>query len=242
MSKLRPGLLVCVLAAVVSLVGAAEPGARGSAPPYWAGEVVHRVRVAEPLVALTFDDGPHEPYTSQILDVLAEQGVKATFFLIGENARRHPDVVRRIAREGHAIGNHSWSHPRLGSATTATVAEEIGRTDELLARLTGIRTTLFRPPYGHLGRSLHGADAVPARRGHLLVMWSVQVDDWATDSALTVALRSLRRVEPGSIVLLHDGGGNRAHTVTATRWMVGRLARQGYRLVTVPELLAAGVH
>lgn len=240
MSRLRPGLFVWV-ASIAALVGVADPGARGSTPPYWAGEVVHRVRVTEPLVALTFDDGPREPHTSQILDVLADQGVKATFFLIGENAGRHPEVVRRIVDEGHAIGNHSWSHPRLGSASAATVADEIGRTDALIERLTGVRTTLFRPPYGHLGRSLTGAGAEPARRGHLLVMWSVQVNDWATDSALTVAVRSLRGVEPGSIVLLHDGGGDRGHTVTATRWMVGRLARQGYRMVTVPEMLAAGV-
>lgn len=229
------------VAEAAALAESSETGSRGSRPPYMVGEVVSRVSVRQPLVALTFDDGPREPYTSAILDVLADQGVKATFFLIGENAARHPEVVRRIVRDGHAIGNHSWSHPRLGSAADATVRDEIARTDELLERLTGVRTTLFRPPYGDIGRALGGWRGVPAQRGHLLVMWSVEVRDWATRSALDVAVGTLRRVEPGAIVLLHDGGGDREHTVRATRWMVGRLARQGYELVTVPELLAAGV-
>lgn len=225
--------LALLAAALASATGA------GAAPPRcpeW-GAIVRRVSGAGRAVALTFDDGPREPYTSQILDILADQGIKATFFLVGENVRRYPAVTRRIVREGHAIGNHSWSHRSLASVSWEVARREIKRTDALIRAVTGRRPFLFRPPYGALGSQLAGPDGLAARERHLLVLWSVEVADWSTRSPLRVAAGTIRRVSPGSIVLLHDGGGPRGHVVTATRWMAGHLAREGYRLVTVPELL-----
>lgn len=201
------------------------------------GEIIRAADTSERLVALTFDDGPREPYTSQILDVLRDQGVKATFFLVGENVLRYPDVVRRIAREGHAIGNHSWSHRSLESVSRATASREIGRTDTLIRAITGHRTVLFRPPYGAVGAVLRGPSGVVAAHQKLLVLWSVHASDWNTRSPLRVAADTIRDIDSGDIVLLHDGGGRRDHVVTATRWMVGHLARRGFSLVTVPELL-----
>lgn len=244
MTRIRLGRFSCALV-VVGLLGlgsgpaaAARPTAGGQAPGarWYTGQVVTRVDVTAPLIALTYDDGPREPYTSEILDVLREQGVHATFFLVGENVRRYPEVVRRIVREGHAVGNHSWSHGMLGGAAFATAYDEIARTDRAIEEATGVRTTLFRPPYGDLGPALTRA---AGRLGHLQVLWSTDVADWSTRSARAVAVGTIRRMEPGSIVLLHDGGGDRGHTVTATRWMVGHLARAGFRMVTLPELLAS---
>lgn len=224
--------------AVLAAALASAAGAHAAPPrhPAW-GSIVRRVSGAGRAVALTFDDGPREPYTSQILDILADQGIKATFFLVGENIRRYPEVTRRIAREGHAIGNHSWSHRSLAGVSWEIARQEIARTDALIRQITGRRPFLFRPPYGALGSLLAGPGGVVARQRHLLVLWSVEVADWSTRSPLRVAVGTLRRISPGSIVLLHDGGGPRGHVVTATRWMAGHLAREGYRLVTVPELL-----
>ncbi len=235
-------LLATSLSIALSLplsLALAEPFGRlaDDHPEYRWGSVVRHGEGATPAVALTFDDGPSEPYTGQILDILRDQGVKATFFLIGENARRHPALVRRIAREGHAIGNHSWSHRSLGRVSRATVRSELRRTDDLLRSLTGRCPVLFRPPFGAVGQALSGPRSVVAERRQLLVLWSVEVSDWSTRSPLRVAAGTIRRINAGSIVLLHDGGGPRSHVVTATRWMVGHLARRGYDLVTVPELL-----
>jgi len=221
----------------------ALPSSAASTPDdFRFGTLVERVEVRRPLLALTFDDGPRDPYTSSILDVLRDQGVHATFFLNGENARRHPELVRRIAREGHAIGNHSWSHRSFVDLSAAAIRAEIESTDRLISSLTGRRPWLLRPPYGAVPRRLIGSGGVAAATRHLVVNWSVEVRDWNTRSALRVAVRTLRSVRPGSIVLLHDGGGNRSHTVTATRWMVGHLAREGYHLVTLPELLREGAN
>lgn len=230
-----------ILIATVLVTAAALPPAAVSAPdPHAYGTLVERVRVTRPLVALTFDDGPREPFTSDVLDVLRDQGVHATFFVTGENARRHPELLRRIRREGHALGNHSWSHRSFAELSAPAIRREIERTDELVRSITGRRPWLLRPPYGAVPRGLTGYRSLSADTGHVVVNWSVEVRDWSTRSALRVAVGTLRAVQPGSIVLLHDGGGDRAHTVTATRWMVGHLAREGFELVTVPELLASG--
>jgi chitin deacetylase len=227
---------LAIVASSTSLT--AVPGvARGLYPEEFAGRVIDRVAVAERVVALTFDDGPRPPYTAAILDVLRDQGIVATFFLVGENALRYPELARRIVREGHAVGNHGWAHRALDELSTRAADDEIGRGALALRRVTGIYPRILRPPYGALDRRISGRTGVAATRGQAIIMWSVETRDWATRSALEVAAGTVRGIRPGSIVLLHDGGGNREHVVTATRWMVGHLARQGYRFVTVPQLL-----
>ncbi len=190
-------------------------------------------------MALTFDDGPREPYTSQVLDILRDFGVHATFFLVGENVERHPGLVRRMLREGHGIGNHSFTHRSLPTLGASAAFDEIARTDWAIRAATGVRPHLLRPPYGAMSSTLRGPAGVASRAGHLLVMWDVEVRDWSSStSALRVATQTIRRVRPGSIVLLHDGGGDRSRTVAATRWMIGYLSREGFDFATVPELLA----
>lgn len=207
------------------------------APRYPAGTVVSSVRVAERVVALTFDDGPRPPFTDAILDVLRDQGIVATFFVVGQNVERHPELARRIVREGHALGNHGWRHRALDSLSTQAAHDEIGRGTSAIRRATGVHPRILRPPFGALDQRIRGRDGIAADHGQTLVMWSVQTRDWATRSPRAVAIGTLRQVEPGAVILLHDGGGNREHVVTATRWMIGHLARQGYRFVTVPQLL-----
>lgn len=226
------------------LFGLAVGGVVGAAPfespsdRAQSDQVVSSVDVSEPFLALTFDDGPREPYTAQILDILRDHGVVATFFLIGENVVRHPGLAKRIVREGHAVGNHSFTHRSLPTLGDRQVRAEIENAAQAIQMATGLRPSLLRPPYGAMDSRLRSPRGIAAAGGHSVVLWSVQASDWSTRSPQRVALRTLKQVRPGSIVLLHDGGGDRGHVVTAARWMVANLSRRGFRMVTVPDLLA----
>lgn len=237
MSRGSPGRAVLPTTIVVVVATLAATIAAAASRRYPAGAVVYRVPVAERVVALTFDDGPRPPFTDAILDVLRDQGIVATFFLVGENVERYPTLARRIVREGHAIGNHGWAHRALDGLSTGAARNEIAHGARAIRQVTGVQPRILRPPFGALDARISGRNGVAAEHDQTLVMWSVETRDWATRSPRAVAVGTLRQVEPGAVILLHDGGGNREHVVTATRWMVGHLARQGYRFVTVPQLL-----
>lgn len=200
------------------------------------------------VVALTFDDGPNPPYTDAILDELHARDVKATFFVVGRAAKAHPGELRRMAQEGHAIGNHTWDHPHLLMQTTRQIREELARTDEAIFRATGQRPRLMRPPFGARDFAVLSA----ARRdGYSVVMWSVPLpNDWEQPGDATIAARVLKNVKDGSIIVLHDGNRgllctaksaqacDRSQDVGATRMIVTELRAQGFRFVTIPELMA----
>lgn len=207
------------------------------------GRTVQSVDTAEPIVALTFDDGPNEPYTSRILDVLAEQDVKATFFVVGVNATRFPRTLLRIVAEGHEVANHTWSHMNFSRLPPGWMRAEIEQGADVLEALSGVRARLLRPPGGDSG------DAAELRRTCqelecLIVKWSVSgqdIDDFEPVPGMIVD-SVLEQVEPGAIVLLHDGDGlevaaDKGATVQALGSILRGLAARGYRLVTVSELL-----
>lgn len=152
-------------------------------------------------IALTFDDGPLPPYSQQILDILRSKNAKATFFVCGKDAERHPEILRRICSEGHAIGNHTWSHPYLYFMDRAKCAEEIDRTQKVIEEATGRAPRFFRPPYGARWFGLY---PVLRECGLQLVQWSASGDDWRLGSdAIVSSVRAGLR--PGAIILLHDG-------------------------------------
>jgi peptidoglycan-N-acetylglucosamine deacetylase len=152
-------------------------------------------------VALTFDDGPLPPYSDQILDILRSQNTKATFFVCGKDAGRHPEILRRICAEGHTIGNHTWSHPYLFFMDREKFAEEIDRTQRVIQQATGGTPRFFRPPYGARWFGLY---PVLRERGLHLVQWSASGDDWELGAEAIVS--SVRAgLRPGAIILLHDG-------------------------------------
>src|SRR4051794_29206736 len=160
------------------------------------------VHVDQPEIAMTFDDGPHATLTPKLLDLLAERHIKVTFFVLGECVEQNPEVLRRAAREGHEIANHSWSHPQLSKMSDEAVRSQLRRTDDIIKSITGKRPTLFRPPYG----------AITARQkkwihdefGYQIIMWDVDPLDWKDPGPATVTNRILRETRAGSIVLSHD--------------------------------------
>ncbi len=180
-------------------------------------------------IALTFDDGPG-PYTAELLDELRAEDVRATFFVVGRNAAAHPDLVRQLVADGHAVGNHTWSHPRLPDVGPAAVATELDRTAAVLADL-GVTTSLMRPPYGATDATVA---SVMADRGYAQVLWDVDTRDWSNRDVAITTERALAGAHGGAIVLMHD---IHPTTVQAVPGILDALHAAGYTLVTVPELL-----
>ena len=178
---------------------------------------------------LTFDDGPHPEVTPALLDLLEQHGAKATFFLLGANAERHPDIARRIVAEGHAIGNHSYSHPRFAKIDLAAQRAEIDRTDRILEAFDGRPRHWFRPPSGALPLRMLGYFA---RRGRAIAYWSYDSMDYRRQSAEVLA-RRLREQPPGAgdIVLMHDDDPN---TLLALRELVPEWRAAGHALEALP--------
>lgn len=232
----RLGLGVAVLgiiAGVVLLLNAVLPA------NHFYGPVFSESRTSQKLVALTFDDGPYPPYTGQILDVLKERQVPATFFVIGQNAARYPDLIRRIAAEGHQLGNHTYNHVDLLKFDREAIIEEVARTNAVLAGILGHAPHVMRPPHGF--RDAVVMEAMAECRLNV-VEWSVSSRDWVNPGAEVIAERTLSKVKNGSVILLHDGDGiaaslPRIQTVAATRIIIDRLVAQGYQFVTVDEIL-----
>jgi peptidoglycan/xylan/chitin deacetylase (PgdA/CDA1 family) len=195
-------------------------------------------------MALTFDDGPNDPHTLHLLDVLAKHNAKATFFLIGKYVRRRPDIVRAIAAAGHEIGNHTDSHPNLILVSAARLRQELSDCNKALEDVLGTKVTLFRPPFG--GRRPNVLRTARAL-GLSPVMWSVTGYDWSAKSAAEIVGKVNRQVDSrpkaqGEIVLLHDGGHlafgtDRSFTVEATRLLLQRYAAR--KFVAVTDLVQA---
>ena len=196
-------------------------------------------RTAEKLVALTFDDGPDPEWTPLVLDALARHGMRATFFLVGERAERHPGLVARIRAEGHEAGSHGWDHASQPEISPAALGEQLARTRAVL----GPDTRLLRPPYG---QQTLATWRLARAEGYRVVMWNVFAGDWRADDGATLAGRVLAATRPGAIVLLHDSlytfeqpeYRDRGPTIAAIAILAERLA--GWRFVTVSDLLARG--
>ncbi len=206
----------------------------------------------ERVVALTYDDGPNPPYTTAIVDVLRKERVHATFFVVGQAVQAYPAVVRREARDGNAIGNHTWAHEHLVLDDSAALHDTLEKTDHAIYEATRTHTRIMRPPYG--GRDWLVLGEV-RKLGYTPVMWSVPLaNDWEYPPASVIAQRVLRYVGDGSIIVLHDGNRgivcgrthqaphvcDRSADVEATRLIVQALKSKGYRFVTIPELLQRG--
>ena len=182
----------------------------------------------KPSIAITFDDGPSSRYTGRLLDGLKERNVKASFFLIGENAEENPVLVERIYKEGHLIGNHTYSHVQMTHLSEEAAVREIEKTDQVISAITGEHVAYMRPPFGAWQRELE------VRMEVLPVLWSVDPLDWTTENVDEIVSKVVTEVEEGDIILLHDCY---ASSVEAALRIVDILQKEGYEFVTVDRLL-----
>ncbi|WP_373534961.1 polysaccharide deacetylase family protein [Microcoleus sp.] len=197
---------------------------------------INRADTGEKVVALTYDDGPYPPYTNQLLDILDRYQVKATFFEIGRNIEKHPEIVKAIAARGDELANHSYSHKDMMFKPREYLLSEIEKTDKLLLEL-GVKqdSISFRPPWG---RRFIGLSYLVSQMHKKLIMWDVDSQDYEkTHTVDDIANQVINNVRPGSIVVMHDGGGDRSKTVAATEIIVKTLQSKGYSFKTVSELL-----
>lgn len=203
----------------------------------YAGKVVGQGKTSGKMVALTFDDGPSKTYTPQVLAVLKKYNIKATFFMYGQQVDYYPDLVKQVSSEGHEIANHSFTHPNLykdKSKRGAFIVAEVERTNKLLEKLVMIKPAYFRAPYNY--RDPETVKAINDL-GLIYVGWTFSVRDWEKPAPESMVNMFNQNLIPGSIVLLHDGGGNRANTVAALPGMIEFAQKKGYRFVTLGELL-----
>lgn len=211
------------------------------------GKVYSKGSPAEKVVALTFDDGPNEPYTSQILDILKENNIKATFFVIGKNVELYPQITRRILAEGHVLGNHSYSH-NANHALSNYGSRDLQRAQEVIFNVTGVKPHLYRPPHGK--KTPWELESVENNQ-LIEVLWSDSANDqhavafFGKPKPETYANEIVRAIDPGEIILLHDGYGtlhdnqkaDKSLTVQALPLIIKQLQDKGYKFVTVPDLL-----
>lgn len=220
--------------------GALAAGYQSMAPTgQWYGRAFCGTREGKQ-IALTFDDGPNDPHTLELLEVLAKHNVCATFFLIGQYVRQRSDIARAIAQAGHVIGNHTHTHPLLIFESAAKVRDEITQCRNAIHDAVGEHSNLFRPPFG--GRS-PGTFALVSKLGLEPIMWNVTGYDWNAPSADYIEQKVTRRIRGGDVVLLHDGshagfGANRSATVQAVDRLVARYKSEGFDFTTIPRMMA----
>ncbi|GAB4282037.1 MAG: hypothetical protein Fur0025_10900 [Oscillatoriaceae cyanobacterium] len=203
-------------------------------PKLFQGKTVQEVplNTKEKVIALTFDDGPWKEHTDSILNILRDNDIKGTFFFIGQHLQQFPEQAKRVVAAGHAIGNHTWSH-RYYQVDSTLAAKELGDTSNLIYKLTGAKSKIFRPPGGVMD---NGLVAYAHSQNYVVAMWSSDAREASGPSVETLVNNVVSNASPGGIVLMHDGGGDRSTTVQALPIIITRLRQQGYRFVTLPQL------
>jgi peptidoglycan/xylan/chitin deacetylase (PgdA/CDA1 family) len=251
----RPLSAACALLSIVTWAFAenaaptaiAAPAAKDATPPPMAvpadasapapaGQpkiTFSQCHVDGPYVAMTFDDGPHAQNTPRLLDMLKQRNIKATFFVVGQCATEYPDIMKRIAAEGHEIGNHSWSHPLLSKMGEGAVTEQLQKTHDAIINSTGVTPKLMRPPYGGFTANQRGW--ANAKWGYKCILWDVDPLDWKVRNAEHVKSQILHQTVAGSIILSHD---IHKSTIDAMPDTLDGLAGRGFKFVTVSELIA----
>ena len=236
-SHLGPAqLFICVagmfIVEAVLLTGIFERRAPIFGTVFWSGPKDLRA------IAITFDDGPNEPYTSQVLDILKTSGVRAAFFMVGENIERFPDAVKRAAEEGHEIGNHGYDHSVLPIKSPAYIRSQIVRTCDLIEKITGARPALFRASHGWRNPWVNG---IAREAGCLPVAWTLGVWDTDRPGAAVIVRRTLNGLGNGCVLLLHDGrgtehGADTSQLVEALPAVIRGARDAGYRFLTLSEM------
>jgi peptidoglycan-N-acetylglucosamine deacetylase len=236
-----------MLGPIITAAGVAaalSAGYQSMAPTgQWYGRTFTGLSRGSKLLALTYDDGPNDPYTLRLLEVLAKHEVKATFFLMGKYVRLRPDIVRDIQQAGHVIGNHTFTHPNLIYRSGDQTREELLQCRQAINDAVGEHSNLFRPPFG--GRRPVTLRVV-RELGLVPVMWNVTGFDWQATSVEYIEEKVTSKVCGGNVILLHDGshrafGWDRSRSVVATDRLIARYKAEGYKFVTVPQMMGTAV-
>lgn len=185
-------------------------------------------------IALTFDDGPHPRYTPQILDILDEYNIKATFFVVGVNAENYPSAVEAIINRGHEIGNHTYSHPHVSCLNTANLTAEVEKCESAIYGLTDYKTKLFRPPEGMIDADVR---SVLRNLDYKVILWDIDTRDWAHTPPCDIAANIINNISSGDIILMHDYIAHNSPTPEALRLFIPELVKKGYKFVVVSELI-----
>jgi peptidoglycan/xylan/chitin deacetylase (PgdA/CDA1 family) len=233
----NPLMLGLVLAAGAAAVTA---GYQSMAPTgQWFGRAFCRSARPSKQIALTFDDGPNDPHTLNLLDVLSRHSISATFFLIGKYVKRRPDLVVEVAKRGHVIGNHTLTHPYLTFESAARIRDQIVQCRDAIEDAVGEHSNLFRPPWGARRPAVF---RIVRELGLDPIMWSVTGYDWNAPSADYIEQKVTSRIHGGDVVLLHDGGhaqfgADRSATVAVVDRLLSRYKAGGYEFVTIPAMM-----
>ncbi|MFZ0434665.1 MAG: polysaccharide deacetylase family protein [Chthoniobacterales bacterium] len=248
LSRFSAGALACaaVMLTAMQSVATAEEVAPTASPqamamqtpqelPAQAGErtCYTAIRVDAPYIAMTFDDGPSAVLTPRLLDMLKQRNIKATFFVLGQLAQEHPEIIARALAEGHEIANHSWDHKALNKLGEGGLQHELADTSATITKTTGKPVTLMRPPYGATNPRLN--KAIEKEYGMKVILWSVDPFDWKRPGPQVITQRILAGTQPGSIILAHDIHPGTIEAMPAT---FDALLAKGFKFVTVSELLA----
>jgi len=233
-------MLVLALGGAAAAAGLISAGYQSMAPTgQWYGRTFTGAIRRSKQIALTYDDGPNEPHTLRLLEVLAKHRVRATFFMVGRYVRQRPEIARAVSTAGHVIGNHTFTHPLLIFKSAAEVRQELTDCRAALADCVGEHSNLFRPPFG--GRR-PGVLAIARQLGLEPIMWNVTGYDWNAPPATAIEEKVSKQVRGGDVVLLHDGGhkamgADRSQTVLATDRLISRYKSEEYEFITVPEMM-----
>jgi len=233
-------MLATLLAGTAAAAAAVTAGYQSMAPTgQWYGRTFTGLPRGTRQLALTYDDGPNDPHTLRLLEVLAKHNVHATFFLIGRYVQQRPDIAREIVRAGHGVGNHTFTHPLLTLKSGNDVRNQLIDCRSALRDAVGEHSTLFRPPFG--GRR-PAVLRIARELGLEPIMWNVTGYDWSAPPAEVIERKVTRQIRGGDVILLHDGGhkqmgADRSQTVLATDRVIQRYKSEGYNFVTVPQMM-----
>ncbi|MCL2212952.1 MAG: polysaccharide deacetylase family protein [Oscillospiraceae bacterium] len=234
-------LLLGIMATVICLQSPAVLRVQGNetSPVYYNDEIerIFAYRAdddqdGDKKIALTFDDGPHPRYTDEILDILKEHDIPATFYVLGENAEKYPDVLRRIAKEGHELGNHTYNH-NISGKSGKHIAEQLRKTADFIHETTGKRPATFRPPGGLINKAVKAA---AKEMDYPIILWRIDPRDWRNPPAARMFDHVSGEVKSGDVILFHDFNVANSQTPEAVRRLVPLLLEQKYEFVTVSEL------
>jgi peptidoglycan/xylan/chitin deacetylase (PgdA/CDA1 family) len=241
-------MLGLILTGGASAAAAIAAGYQSMSPTgQWYGRTFTGLAGESHQLAFTYDDGPNDPHTLHLLEVLAKHEVHATFFLIGRYVQQRPDIVREIVKAGHVIGNHTFTHPLLTLKSEAEIRRQLSdcrsALHDAIGDLTGKSANLFRPPFG--GRR-PAVLRIARELGLEPVMWNVTGYDWNAPPAAVIEQKVAKQIRGGDVILLHDGGhrqmgADRSQTVLATDHLIARYKSEGYEFVTIPQMVAKTV-